>query len=243
MLGDSSPCSVKVDSVTVEVGGTVILRNLSFEVKGGLVAFIGPNGSGKTTLLRALAGVLEYSGSISICGLDARRARRIISYVPAFLQVDPYAKIEDVIEAYLYDVRSPMNLRSFLEHFKLERFQGRRFNSLSSGEHKLVLIAGALARNPRVLLLDEPFSHLDLANQAKIARLLKDVSKSITTIITVHEPIYASLANTVGVLSSGELVALGRPEEVVRRELLERIYGVELEEVSLGSRSLLIPSL
>ncbi len=247
MLGGSNKnygyCDIKVKSVTVEVEGTVILEDVSFEVKGGLMAIIGPNGAGKTTLLRVLAGILDYTGYVSVCGLEARKARRLVSYVPAFLQVDPYAKVEDVLEAYLYDARSPVDPESILEPLGLGRLKGRRFNSLSSGEHKLVLIAGALARNPRILLLDEPFSHLDIANQVRVAKLLRDISRSITTVITVHEPLYASLADIVGIMSSGRLVAFGEPERVLRRDVLEKIYGVKLEEVALGSRILLVPSL
>jgi ABC-type cobalamin/Fe3+-siderophores transport systems, ATPase components len=106
-----------------------------------------------------------------------------------------------------------------------------------------VLLAGALARNPRVLLLDEPFSHLDIANQVKVARLIREVSRSITTVITVHEPLYASIADLAGVMSSGRLVAFGKPGEVVRRKTLVEVYGVEMEEVMVGSRLLLVPSL
>jgi iron complex transport system ATP-binding protein len=148
-----------------------------------------------------------------------------------------------VLEAYLHNARNPGDPLEILKLFGLERLRGRRFNSLSSGEHKLVLLAGALARNPRVLLLDEPFSHLDIANQVKVARLIREVSRSITTVITVHEPLYASIADLAGVMSSGRLVAFGKPGEVVRRKTLVEVYGVEMEEVMVGSRLLLVPSL
>jgi ABC-type cobalamin/Fe3+-siderophores transport system ATPase subunit len=246
MLGgfsNSNPCDIRVEDVAVKVEDTIVLRGVSFKVEGGLTAFIGPNGAGKTTLLRVLAGILDYTGVVSLCGLDARRARRLTSYVPAYLQVDPYAKVEDVLEAYLYDVGSSRDPLDALRFLGLERLRGRRFNSLSGGEHKLVLIAGALARNPRVLLLDEPFSHLDIANQVKVAKLIREVSRGTTIVMAVHEPLYASIADLVGVIGSGRLVAFGRPEEVVRRNMLEGVYGVTLEEVALGSRLLVVPSL
>jgi len=242
-FSNSNPCDIRVEDVTVKVEDTIVLRGVSFKVEGGLTAFIGPNGAGKTTLLRVLAGILDYTGVVSLCGLDARRARRLTSYVPAYLQVDPYAKVEDVLEAYLYDVGSSRDPLDVLRFFGLERLRGRRFNSLSGGEHKLVLIAGALARNPRVLLLDEPFSHLDIANQVKVAKLIREVSRGTTIVMAVHEPFYASIADLVGVISSGRLVAFGRPEEVVKRNILEGVYGVTLEEVALGSRLLVVPSL
>ena len=240
---EAKRCRVTVDSLTVEVEGVTILRDVSFEVDGGLTAFIGPNGAGKTTLLRVLAGILGHRGVVRVCGLDVRSARRISSYVPSFLQVDPYARVEDVIVAYLQGVSNPRSPEDVLESFGLARLRGRRFNSLSGGEHKLVLIAGALARNPSILLLDEPFSHLDLANQAKLARLLKAVSENLTVIAAVHEPFFASLADRVGILNSGRLIAFGSPGEVLRKNVLEEVYGVELEEVSLGSKTLVLPSL
>lgn len=242
-FSNSNPCDIRVEDVAVKVEDTIVLRGVSFKAEGGLTAFIGPNGAGKTTLLRVLAGILDYTGVVSLCGLDARRARRITSYVPAYLQVDPYAKVEDVLEAYLYDVGSSRDQLDALRFFGLERLRDRRFNSLSGGEHKLVLIAGALARNPRVLLLDEPFSHLDIANQVKVAKLIREVSRGTTIVMAVHEPLYASIADLVGVISSGRLVAFGRPEEVVKRNMLEGVYGVTLEEVALGSRLLVVPSL
>lgn len=244
-MGDYSlHCSVSVVDVVVEIGGYKVLRGVTFTVEGGLTAIIGPNGAGKTTLLRALAGIIRPSkGYIRVCGLEPGRARKLLSYVPAFLQVDPYARVEDVLKAYMYDSTTNLNPESVLEAFGLGMLAGRRFNSLSGGEHKLVLIAGALARKPRLLLLDEPFSHLDLANQARIARMLREISRSTTVIMTVHEPLHASLAEKVGVLSSGELVAFGPPEDVLRKSLLEGVYKVNLVEAGLGLRKVLIPEL
>jgi len=238
-------CTVSLEGVTVEVGGRAILKNLSLTINGGLTAFIGPNGAGKTTLLRVVAGVVKPSrGRVRICSLEPGRARRLISYVPAFLQVDPYARVEDVLRAYAYGLSDGLNPREALRVFNLLHLEGRRFNSLSGGEHKLVLIAGALARKPRVLLLDEPFSHLDIANQTRVARILREATaRGVTIVMTVHEPLYASLADNIGVLSSGELVAFGAPREVMRRDLLEKVYGVKLEEVRVGSRNLFIPEI
>lgn len=241
---DFKSCHVSLDSVTVEVDGRIILDGVSFDVGGGLIAIIGPNGAGKTTLLRVIAGILKPTrGSVKVCGLDPRGARRFISYVPAFLHVDPYARVEDVLRAYLYDTHARFDLEMILESMGLRGFMGRRFNSLSGGEHKLVLIAGALARSPRLLLLDEPFSHLDLANQVKLAKLLSSIGRSVTVIMTVHEPLHAIIADKVGLLSSGRLVAFGEPGEVLRKSVLEDVYGVELEEVNVESRKILLPSL
>ena len=235
-------CRVSVENLTVTFNGREVLRGVSLDVEGGITAIIGPNGAGKTTLLKSMAGIIAPSkGKIIVCGMEPREASMLTAYVPAYLTVDPHARVEDVIEAYLHGVRG-VDVGRVLKLSSLEHFKGRKFNTLSGGEHKLVLIAGTIARNPRLLLLDEPFSHLDLANQAKLARMLKgDYGKGRTVIMTAHEPLHASIADRVALIDSGSLVAYGRPGEVIRKEILEKVYGVELLEIPVEGGRTLIP--
>ncbi|MDM7274820.1 MAG: ABC transporter ATP-binding protein [Thermoprotei archaeon] len=235
-------CRVLVENQTVTLDGKDVLRDVNLDVEGGITAIIGPNGAGKTTLLKSIAGIVAPSkGRVLVCGLEAREASRMIAYVPAYLMVDPHAKVEDVIEAYLHGVRG-VDVESVLKSSGLERFRGRKFNTLSGGEHKLVLIAGAIARNPKLLLLDEPFSHLDLANQVKLAKILRgERGEGRTIIMTAHEPLHASIADRVALMNSGSIMAYGKPEDVVRRELLEKVYGVELLEITVEGGRALIP--
>lgn len=241
-------CRVALFEVWVEREGSQILRGVSAEMDGGLTAIMGPNGAGKTSLLKVIAGIWRpSSGRVSVCGRE--RASDLISFVPAYLRVDPYATSVDVVEAFLFDRRGLFEGvrgrrgREVLERLGLSSLAERRFNTLSGGEHKLVMMAGALARDPLVLLLDEPFSHLDLANQQRMARILAQLRGRVTVIMTLHEPLYATLADHLILMSSGKVIAGGSPREVLRKELLEKVYGARMVEVEHNGARLIFPDL
>lgn len=230
-------CEVELEGVSLHVGGREIVSGVSAIFRGPLVAIMGPNGAGKTTLLKLIAGTLRPSaGRLRVCGSESASGQ--LSYVPPYLQTDPYAKVEDIVEAYMYGKK--------LSRHALQRipFRGRRFSELSAGEHKQVLIEAALARDPRILLLDEPFSHLDIANQGKLARRLRAVAEGgVLVIMTVHEPIFATIADELALMSRGRLVAVGSPQDILRKDLVEKVYGAEVEEIEGGGRKILLPLL
>lgn len=241
-------CSVSVEGLRVSYGPRVAVDGVSFRAERGVTAIMGPNGSGKTSILKALAGIVGFGGSIEVCGLSPRQARRMISYVPAIPSVDPWARVIEVVMAYRYGLGGWIlwgasdraeALRS-LEYVGALHLAERRFGELSGGEKRLVLLAGALARNPEVLLLDEPFSFLDLRNQVRIAGLVKGLS-SATIIMAVHEPHHAGIADWVVLLNRGRVWSSGAPAEVLRAGVLREVYGVDMEEVGLGGRRLVIP--
>lgn len=241
-------CEVELSGVRLTIEGREVLRGVSTRMEGGLTAIMGPNGAGKTSLLKIIAGIWEPSeGEVRVCG--KRKASELLSFVPAYLRVDPYATAADVAEAFLFDRRGPLEAvrgargREALERVGLSHLAGRRFNTLSAGEHKLVMIAGALAREPRLLLLDEPFSHLDIANQQRMAKLILALKERISVIATLHEPLYASLADRLLLMSSGRVVAEGSPREVLRRELLEKVYGAKMIEIEQNGYRIFLPDL
>lgn len=230
-------CEVKLEGVSFSAGGREIVKGISATFTGPLVAIMGPNGAGKTTLLKLIAGALRPSaGSMSLCGGEANSS--YISYVPPYLQTDPYTRVEDIVEAYMYGKKISEKT------MKRVPYRGRRFAELSAGEHKLVLLEAALAREPRVLLLDEPFSHLDIANQSRLAKRLRDeADRGILIIFTVHEPLFAAIADELAIMSEGRIVAMGRPSEVLRKEAIEKAYGAEVDELEIDGRRLLLPVL
>ncbi|MCS7106664.1 MAG: ABC transporter ATP-binding protein [Acidilobaceae archaeon] len=241
-------CKVVLSELWVEREGKEILRGVSAEMEGGLTMIMGPNGAGKTSLLKVIGGIWSPTrGEVEVCG--RRRASDLISFVPAYLKVDPYATAVDVVEAFLFNRRSLVESvrgkrgKEVLDSMGLSSLAHRRFNTLSGGEHKLVMIAGALAREPRVLLLDEPFSHLDLANQQRMAKIITQLRERMTVIVTIHEPLYANLADKLLVMASGRVVAAGRPREVLRKELLEKVYGVKMTELEHNGARVIFPDL
>jgi len=218
------------------VGNTKILNDVSFEHEGGTLVVIGPNGSGKTTLLRSIAGLTRYSGVVEIEGLSPARYRNYMSYVPAQPSLDPMARGLDIGLAMNY--RSPGNLwrqhfREWLATFGVEGLTNRAIFTMSSGEQRLLLIAAALSRTPRLLLLDEPTAFLDMTNQAKVMKVLAELSRSgVTIVMATHDLHYASLADNVAVLSKGRLVAFGSPREVLNEGLLSKVYSVSIKKVN-----------
>jgi ABC-type cobalamin/Fe3+-siderophores transport system ATPase subunit len=235
---------VELRGVSVVLDGSVIVRDVSLEAgPGGLHLVIGPNGAGKTTLLKAIAGVAPFTGVIRLCGLAPRDAARLVSFSPSAPAYDPWARVVDVIEAGLYNSgegAGPGSVMSAAKALGVEGFLYRRFGELSSGEQKLVDLARSLARNPRVLVLDEPLAFLDMRNQARVLRLLKELSRSVTIIASMHELYFVDYSDQVVLLDGGSAAYHGPPDGLPV-DLVRRVYGSGIVEARLGGRRLFLP--
>lgn len=236
-------CRVEVRGLEVRAGGRLLVSVESLRLGPGLHAIIGPNGAGKTSLLRALAGVVPYRGEASICGRRSpAEARDIIGYMPAYPEVDLLAMARNVIEAGLYGSRAGED--SVVWASRLVGVDGlldRRFSTLSGGERRLVCLARVLARRPKVLLLDEPLSFLDLKNVARVIGLLRGIAGDGRIVLVAgHELQYLSAFDTVTVVSRGATVYSGRPEEVPLA-LLEEVYETRLVEARVKGFRVILP--
>jgi len=237
-----------------------VLKKISMDIyEGEIVSILGPNGSGKTTLLKILARVLNnYSGIIRLRGKDLRKYSlreysKIISYVPQIETLTiPYTVYEYVLigrspYVNLFRVTS-RDIRRSLEAIHLvgiEDLINRRVNELSGGETQLVRIARALAQEPKIVLMDEPTSHLDLGNKVKILKLMKILSKSNYTIIfTTHDPNEAlSVSDKVYIINKGSIVSSGEPDKVITREMIEKIYSVKTIIFKNFDKTLIYPEI
>lgn len=222
-------CFVNARNVSVVLNGRLILSNISFSVEPGKVfTIVGPNGAGKTTLLKALAGIIPTaSGTINICGHDinSKGVSSFIGYAPASITIDPWCKVIDALVAARYGLSEAFlpTTKDYEEAYRVSNLLGithllnRYVGSLSSGEGKLVLIASALVRRPKVLLLDEPLAFLDVRNQATIMKLLRWLSRSgLTVVTTSHELHLVSMySDKVMLLNRGKVVALGEPLSLI----------------------------
>jgi len=235
-------CMIEAENAKVEAGGRTILEIGRLNLGPGLHGIIGPNGSGKTTLLRLLSSIMKGSGRVRVCGLPPAAARRITSYMPSHPQVDLLATALDVILAGLYgSTASRSNALQAARLLGVDDLLDRRFHTLSGGEKRLVCLARALARRPRMLLLDEPLSFLDLANTARVLGLLRGLSRSMPVLITSHELHYVSLMDTVTVLGEGRVLYHGPPSSL-RREVLEEVYGLPLLEARVSGLRVFLPA-
>ena len=222
---------------------TPILKNINLNASPGeITAILGPNGAGKSTLLKCIAGLLKpKSGTILIDGRDVREFKReeivkIVSYIPQDHSIRAVLTVFEVvllgrIHSLSWKV-SDRDLEITLKTLKdlgIEKFASRYIDELSGGQRQMVFIAQALVREPKVLLLDEPVSNLDIKHQLEILDLIRKITNenNITTLIILHDlNLAARYADKIVVLRRGEIYANGKPEHVLTEKMIKDVYGV-----------------
>jgi iron complex transport system ATP-binding protein len=222
-----------------------IVKDVSFTVEEGeFVGIVGANGSGKTTLLRAIVGLLKpQSGSIFVShhrieNLDRRELARRIAFVPQLMEPVEGFTVEDLVllgrtpyfDRFTFGNKDDSEAVNWaIEELKIEKLKDRPTTELSGGEFQRVAIARALAQEPRILLLDEPTSHLDIRYQLKICRLLKKLRRQRSIVATFHDLNLASrFCSRLVLLKNGHLIAEGKPDEVVTAENIWKAYRIKV---------------
>jgi iron complex transport system ATP-binding protein len=248
--------AVTIEKVNFEYDGIPVLKDISFEVpEGKFTVLLGKNGSGKSTLLRLIAGLLPLkTGRIEILGQDLHRLSlsqraKLIGYLPQFhTPIFPFT-VEEVVltgrASYVFSTpsrRDQEKAAQAIVEVGLEGLRKRPYTELSGGERQLVMIARVLAQEPRVILLDEPLSHLDLANQARFLGLIKNLTGIGMTILAVlHDPNAAFLSGDHFVfLKNGRVQEVEEGQAPWDAELLSAVYGTPLKAVPYGDRSLIV---
>lgn len=235
-----------VDRVTVLIDGTLILDGVDCTAPAGAVtALIGPNGAGKSTLLHALAGVLPTTGPggrIRFNGVDLlalpRRARaRTLALVEQDASTELALTVAEVValgripHLGLFAEESARDrelARDALAAVGMTDFADRDVTGLSGGERQRVLLARALAQEPRLLLLDEPTNHLDIAAQLTTLALLRGLADGGVTVVAALHDLTLAMGHSdhVIVLDHGRVVASGPTVETLTPELIGEVYGV-----------------
>jgi zinc transport system ATP-binding protein len=187
---------VSVDKVSYRYEHGIALDNISFSVdEGDLLGMIGPNGAGKTTLFNCMLGLLnDYQGTIAIFGEDIKKNRKVlrsIGYVPQKNSIDRGfpATVEEVVSLGISGKPSKEKIAAALETVGLLAEKDRRIGEMSGGQQQKALIAKALVNDPRLLILDEPATGIDLETQNKFYSLVKKLNqeKKITIILSSHD--------------------------------------------------------
>ena len=238
---------IQVKNTTFSYDQTPVLRSISIDVpKGEFIGIIGPNGSGKSTLLKLLGGVLTASsGNLLFNGTDylnknrKQLARSITWVAQDHPMVFPF-KVSEIVLMGRHPYLSPFTfegeedidiVRSAMERTQTLQFAHRSFNEISGGEKQRVMIAGAIAQEPEVMILDEPTSALDIKYQIQILNILKElnVDKNVTVILAMHDlHLAAKFCDRLILLDHGQVFQDGSPEEVLKKEHIEKVYGVEV---------------
>ncbi len=235
---------IELRGVTVGYGGEPVLRGVRLVLRGpGLVQILGPNGAGKTTLLKTMLGLIKpMEGRVFINGEDVtgrpERAGRHVGYVPqlaAAARSFPITAWELVeTECLLRCARWPRlpfdelrgRVQKVLERVGLPREAWRMpLWSLSGGQRQRVLIARALVHDPEILVMDEPLSAVDPVGKAELASLVGRLGSRHLVVVTSHDPMLLLPYTTMVVLVNRGIVAAGEPGEVLRPEVLSKVYG------------------
>ncbi len=212
------------------------------------LGIIGPNGAGKSTLLRILCGILKpQAGDVTLFGKDLsglthRTIARQVAFVPQETHFSLNFTVEDIVMTGRYPYQRPFarERREDLDAVELaitaagiEALRKRPVNSLSSGERQRVVICRAICQGPRVLLLDEPTSHLDLFHQHAIMELIRKLNADgITAAVVHHDLNLASLyCHRLVLMDSGKIQATGAPGELLTEATLRAVYGARVRVV------------
>lgn len=187
---------VELDCVSYAYSGNVVLDNISFSTsEGDLLGIIGPNGAGKTTLFSCMLGLLsDYTGAIRIFDQDIRKNAKVfksIGYIPQRKAIDPNfpATVEEIVSLGITGEVSRDKIANALEIVGLGAQSEIRIGELSGGQQQRVLIAKAIVNDPKLLILDEPATGIDVETQNKFYALLKKLNqeKKITIIWASHD--------------------------------------------------------
>jgi iron complex transport system ATP-binding protein len=224
-----------------------VLAGITLEVRGGeVVALLGPNGAGKSTLLRVAGGALRpgagealFEGRPAADFTRREMARRVALVAPASEARFPLTALEYALagrfaHARAFGFDSPRDVEvaaRALRDTDALQFAARRFNELSSGERQRVILARALAQEPRLLLLDEPTANLDLAHQVSLLNLVRRLAagRGLGALVVTHEiNLAAEFADRVALLKDGRLAACGTPDEVMTAALLSGLFDTPL---------------
>ena len=239
--------SLQISQVYFSYLDGLVLHDINLTIRPGeIVGLLGPNGSGKTTLIKLVSGILKPNqGEIRLDGsslrqLSRKSVARSLAVVPQQFHI-PFAFTAGEV---VMLGRIPF-LKAFAEESKVDRqfvsntmelvgiseLKARRFDELSGGERQKVILAMALAQQPRLLLLDEPTVHLDISHQVEILELVKklNVEQGLTVIAAMHDLNLASLYfDRLILLKEGRVWADGTPAQVLTEDIIREVFSASV---------------
>lgn len=234
----ASPARLELQSVSAGYDGRPALSDVSFQVPhGGQVAIVGPNGAGKSTLFKSILGLIHpVHGEVLAFGRPVRAARADIAYMPQVEEVDwefPVSVLDVVLMGRYHGPRPFIGWSradreaslAALERVRLSPFAARQVGQLSGGQRRRVLMARAIARGARLLLLDEPFAGLDAAVQHDLLALLDDLaSEGRSILIATHDLSCVANSCDEAICLNRRVVAAGQPAEVLTEAVLTATF-------------------
>ena len=233
---------VEIGNVTCGYNGSPVLKNISLTInRGDFVGLLGPSGSGKTTLLRTILGAVDiYEGEVSVEGNQVSGRKRRIGYVPQLETIDwnfPITVEQLVMMGRTskrwwtpwYQANDRELGYHMMERLGISDIASRHIREISGGQQQRAFLARALVSSPKLLLLDEPTSGVDIKTRDEVMHLLDDLNhQDVTVIMTTHEinAVAAHLPRVVCV--NGEIVDDGAPNDIFTPDVLKRTYNADI---------------
>lgn len=239
---------MKIENISVNYGEKEAVKNLSFKIDSGqIVTIIGPNGSGKSTLLKAMSRCLKpsigniYIEGININEINTKVIAQKLAILPQVKNVSSDISVEELVSYGRYPhLKFGKRLGKedkeiidwALEKTGLRSLRKRFVATLSGGERQRAWIAMSLAQKPKILLLDEPTTFLDISYQVEVLELVKELNEtlSLTVVMVLHDLNQAArYSDMILVMKDGEMCKLGRPSEIIKECLLKDVFRIEAD--------------
>ena len=255
--------SMLANQLSFSYGDKNILNNLDFKFSASeIVGIIGPNGAGKSTIIKLLSKVLKPSyGFVSIDGNNISEMSRMdlakqVAVVAQSAELPESFRVEEIVlmgrspHIGFFSSEREKDYRiveEVMERIDVLKFRTRRIATLSGGERQRVVLARALAQEPKYLLLDEPTNHLDLNYSVDLLRFLKqEAQNGLAVLIILHDLNLASrVCDRILVVEDGQLVGQGKTEEVISELLIKNVFRTDVKIIwdNENKISAIVPSI
>lgn len=237
---------LRAEHMTVGYGNVPLLREVELHVRQGeIVTLIGPNGAGKSTILKSIAGQLRllggsvYLGEENLASLSPAKAAKQMSVLTTGNIRPELMTCEELVGCGRYPYTGRLGILSGEDWDKVYRamelthtldLAGRRFDRLSDGQRQRILLARAICQEPKVLVLDEPTTFLDIRHKLELLTILRELvrERGIGAVISLHElDLALRLSDYVVCVDGDRIGRLGPPEEILTSSYIEELYGIE----------------
>ncbi len=222
----------------------LILDDISFTLNESEISIIlSPNGEGKTTIIKLINGILKKtSGDISYNDIDLEKLKtnekaKLISYVAQENDI-PYLTVYEVImlgrTPYIRFKESKNDIKivnDIIDEMHLNEFRNRDYNTLSGGEKQLVMIARALAQEPKIIMLDEPTSNLDISKSINVSKILKELTKekNLIVLISMHDINLAlNLGDNFMLLKDTKIIQMGSTK-IINEKIIKDVFNIDVK--------------
>lgn len=239
---------IEVKNVSYFINKKTILNNVSAKFETGrITVIIGANGAGKSTLLRALCNLINYDGEIFIDGENIKNIdRKLFAQKIGVLPQNLEAPKDLTVEELAYYGRHPYRSMFFgedentakkavdfaLKAANIATLKNRRLRDLSGGERQRANLSMVLAGSPKILLLDEPTTYLDISHQLEVMEIVKklNIEKNLTVIMVLHDLNHAlNYADNVVIMKEGKIYRTGEPNKTLTKESILEVFNVDSE--------------